>query len=883
MLPLKEFYSINEDDKDSLYADRMIKFIRQNQQPLVSVDHAKTGLDYLLAQQNMSTTEDLFQNTSAINLSNIPSAPVPLVDAQNRPINSHRNTPFREMTGIQFKSLPVLMKVFRIITGEVKKMGTSTTVRANDPTSNEKRRSDEILIKNRKKFESLFTYLYQSIGHKEPVQMSEYKDRFGEKHDNGNTKDFDAMGFDAEDKDDVSVFMSRFYKLDWEIEMEKVINAILSFNEVDQNNIERWVVDILCKNAGAGQIYVSDENGAIVIDYLTPETVYIYGSSRRKDFNDAMAKSYEQNVTVKQFLDRVGAAYDYEENLDSLTLAVFYASSGSIDITGINPDFKGIGTGDDWYCKTRSGTTYPHSEFMNFKVCLGYMEWTSQNYTEYRESLKGKGKKFDGDKRKEKSDTRDGFSTPNNQPADDKKYPTKARYECPTYKSYYLALTSLQHIKFKFGKVTYQDIKGYNDFNTNFSIITYKEIGDPIAIMAIPMIDIINEAFWKWRWILRRSKAPGTDYNVNSLMAIADSVFCDTDGRENRIQKTMQWLDSSSNSLWAFPKDDDGRPLNYTISQLNIEKENGLKEGFMKYWETMTVTWDKLIDMLIGNSDLRQGESASSKASMNNEFKSLEYSQMSTSYLPDMITFLCTQSAVRSGMIVQDIIQFKDYDTLAYKFLEDLVGDEALEKIEGMGKTALHRYGINVESLNQAPRLAKLSQRIDFAIQNGKLTNAQALLIEDIKSPNLAYRTLAYFEQRNDKIKQKQAMELQQAQGKQQQQLEAMRQKMEMIKGDYMIAGKKIDAESAQQNHVTNQIGGIAKTAMKTKADSDNLVAQTMGNLIEMQHENNLATKQPTPNIPQPPLPQVPQGPAPIPSNEIAPNQFNQQQQQPPA
>lgn len=861
MLPPKEFYSINEGDKDGEYADKMIRFVRQNMQPLVSREKARIGLDYLLARQNMSNTEELFQDPSRLNLGDQTRAPVPLVNATGEPIGKNTKGIRNDMNGVDFVSMPVLIKVKNVVTAEMKKMGAIISVRANDPTSSSKRKIDEVLIKKKKSIEALLTYVYQSIGEKEPVSLSEHKARFGDKPDSGNTGDFDKMQLSSDDPDDVSFFFDNFYKLDWEIEMQKALDAIMSFNEVEQNNIDSFVIDAMAKNAIAGQIYVSDENGAISIDYLTPETVYIYGSThRRRDYNDAMAKAYEQNVTIKQFIDRVGAAFDFEANLDSMMLAVFYASNGAIDITGINPDFGGVGNSGDWYCKGRSGQPYSHSDFMNFNVCVGYMEWTSQNYTEYGNSLKGKGKKFDYDK-KTKQNTATTFTTANYQNPDGEKYPTQARYECPTYKSYYLALTSFQHVKFKFGKVSYQDIKGYNDFNSNFSIITWKEVGDPIAIMAIPMIDIINEAFYKWRWILRKSKAPGTDYNVESLEKIADSIFCDTDGRENRIQKTIEWMDSSSNRLWSFPIGDDGRPIMMTNNMLNIDVKNGLGDNFMKYWETMTVTWDKLIDMIIGHSDLRQGESTANRSSTTNEFKALEYSQNSTSYIPNMITFFFKSAAVRSGMILQDIIQYKDYDTLAYKFLQDLVGDEALDKIANMGKTAMHRYGINVESFSQAPRLAKLSQRIDFAIANGKLSNAQALLIEDMKSPNLAYRTLAYFEMRNDKIKQKQAMQLQQQQGQQEQQIEAMRQKTEMIKGDYNVLVAKIQSEATQNAHIINQQGGITKTAMKTQADSEQIVQQSMANMAELQHENNLSKQQPTPNIPQPPMPASPSSP----------------------
>lgn len=869
MLPLKEFYSINESEKGSLYADRMIRFIRQNMQPLVNAEHAQLGLDYLLGLQSMRGTESLFLDPSLLtNAAPDPLRPYGgLVDKSGLPIGQRTEGIRADMKDVLFKSMPVLIKAKNIVVDEMKKMGVVTNVRANDPTSSAKRKADETLMKNKQKYESMLTYIYTSLG-EAPVSLSDYKERFGEKHDSGNTADIEKMGLNPGDPDDLAFFFSLFYKLDWEIEMESAINSILSFNEVSQNNIERWTIDILSKNAGALQVYVSDDNGAIVIDYLTPETVYVYSSGRRKDYNDAVAKCYEQSVTIKEFLDRVGSAFNFEEHIEQIMMAVFYASSGSVDITGINPDWRGYsyggegGGGDGWYCQGRGGTKFSHNEFMNFKVTLGYMEWTSQNYTQYGEQMKATTKEFKNNKgaQKEYGDGV-GFATEDNQPAGGEKYPTKARYECPTYKSYYLALTSFNHLKFKFGKATYQDIKGYNDFNQNFSIITYKEIGDPLAIMAIPLIDIINEAFYKWRYILRKSKAPGTDYNLESLTKIADIIFCDTDSRENRIQKTIQFLDVSSNRLWAFPEIE-GKPSNYTFNQLNIPVENGLSDNFMKYWEAMTVAWDKLIDMLIGQSDLRQGDSPVPRAGVSNEFKALEASQNTTSYLPYMITYFCRTAASKVGLFIQDIIQYKNYDTLAYKFLEDLSGDEALDKIENMGKTALQRYGINIESLNQSARFAKLSQRIDFAIQNGTLTNAQALLIEDIKSTNLAYRTLAFFEQRNNKIKQQQQVALQKQATDQALQIEKEKQNTERIKGEYQLADTRIKAQAGLQDEQTKQQGQLERVALKQQGDINQSTHEAILDLrknLEMLANNQLKTNTPI----LPPLPQGPQGPTP--------------------
>ena len=857
MLPIKEFYSINEGDKDSLYYDRMIRFLRYNMLPLINIDDAKLGMDYLLGYQDMSATEDLFTDPSQLNLQNTPVAGnIGITDLNGNRIGSARKEGLRrEMKGVGFKSLPVLYKAYNIVLAEMKKAGVNTTVRANDPTSTVARKHDEALLKNRREIEGFLSYIYASGGNR-PVKMSEHKDRFGEKADMGNTDLFDKMGFDPDDPDDVGFFMDTFHKLDEEIEMEKALHAIEGFNEIQTNKIPKWTTDAIAKNAVAGLIYVSDDGGAIINEYLSPETVFIYGSTgRREDYNDAMAKCYQQSITVKQFLDRVGDAFDWDKDVNNLMIAIFYASSGSIDITGINPDYKGAGYGNDWFCRDKANVSYSHDNFMSFKVVLGYIEWSGQDYTEYGKSLKGQ--KF-GDK---KDVTPDNSPTDDNQAPNGERYQTKARYECPTYKSYYLALTAYTHIKYEAGKVTYQHIKGYNDFNSNFSIVTWKGIGDPIAILAIPMIDTINEAYYKWRWILRRSKAPGMAYNMESIEKMAEIMFGNTDSKDNKIAKMIQHMDSSSNYLWSFPEID-GKPTAMGNSQLNIEIANGMKKESMIYWDIIISQWDKLIDMLIGSSDLRQGDSAQGRQSMNNEFKALEYSQNSTSFIPDMITFMCRGYAIRNGLFIQDIIQFKNYDTLAYKWLENIVGEECLDKIELMGKTSMYRYGITVESLNQSAARQRLAQRVDMALQAGKIELVQALLVEDIKSPNLAIRTLAYFEYRNKKLAQKAALQQQQQQQQGQMQIEQMKMQQEKLKADTSIGESRIQADATIQSHIINQQGGMAKAMVKLQGDVQQIYEQLNADL---KRESMNTAQAGTPNPPTSPVPQGPPPGSPLP------------------
>lgn len=394
---------------------------------------------------------------------------------------------------------------------------------------------------------------------------------------------------------------------------------------------------------------------------------------------------------------------------------------------------------------------------------------------------------------------------------------------------------AFQQKLFNFGVVPYKDIEGYNDWDANWTILTYKEIGEAIAINCIPFIDLMNEAWYKWKFEIRRAKPPGVDYNYDSLLQIAEDVFIDSNiSRADKLGKMISWLDGSSNSLWTWPEIN-GQKVGITNSQLNIPRPNGLSPEVDRWQSIFINTWQQMLSFVGLDAPLRQGDPGGSRDSMNNQFKALEYSQNNTYYIPDGITYMTQQIATRSLLFVQDIIWFNDYDTMAYKSLVDAVGEECLAEISELGKKSIHRYGIFVESLNLAAQKARVQARIDLAIANGKISNAEALLIEEIKSPKQQAVTLAYFEQRRERLAQRNAMELQKANSEQMMAIEQTKQKTELMKGKIEIQKEQIKADAMIQSHLISVRGGITKAEMKNAADSRQIYEQADANLKAQQ------------------------------------------------
>jgi hypothetical protein len=865
----RQWYDTDADLKDADWGNDIISFIRMYQQPLVNQAHAQLGMNYLLGTQDMSAIENLFQDPAKLNLNNTPMRGVhnPLYGPKGEVITpggtKKDENKHKELGAQTFRSLPVMEKTRNMIVAEMKKMGVVLSSKCADPTATIKRNKDESLIKNRTEIEAMMSYIYESIGDK-PFKLSEYEARFGERAANGNAGDFEKMGLSEGDPSDIKFFMDNFYKLAAEIAAEKPINFLMSKNQVESHLYENWTTDFLAKKAICARVHVSKLNGQITYDYVTPETTYVFGGGRRKDFNDASAKATEQRITIKELLDFVGDSFSFENDLGVLFQAVYATSNGTIDITGIVADPR---SGEYTFNGRDNATSYSYNQFINMNVNFGYIEFVSPNDTDYGEEFK----KSEAYKKHYEGRDSDPTGTPNG-----KRYQKQARYKVETYCAYYIALGAFQQKLFDFGVVPYKDIEGYNDWDANWTILTYKEIGEAIAINCIPFIDLMNEAWYKWKFEIRRAKPPGVDYNYDSILQIAEDVFVDTNiSRADKLGKMIAWLDGSSNSLWTWPEIN-GQKVGITNSQLNIPRPNGLSPEVDRWQSIFINTWQQMLSFVGLDAPLRQGDPGGSRDSMNNQFKALEYSQNNTYYIPDGITYMTQQIATRSLLFVQDIIWFNDYSTMAYKSLVDAVGEECLAEISELGKKATHRYGIFVESLNLAAQKARIQARIDLAIANGKISNAEALLIEEIKSPKQQAVTLAYFEQRRERLAQRNAMEAQKANSEQMMALEQAKQQTEIMKGKIEIQKEQIKADAMIQSHLISVRGGITKAEMKNTADSRQIYEQADANLKAQQtsvDQSGKPTTMPSPSA-------IPTGyPNPVPEGMIPENMSGLEQQ----
>ena len=848
MFPLYKFLETEAKEHDSDWFNDCCRYVRLYMQPLISKQDAKTGMDYILGRQSLEYVERKFINTSKLNLTdkNYVNYRGQVLDrfgvpATQREGNKAKDFLNKGMEDTPFLPLPVMEKIKNILINDLGKAGVIVNVRAEDPTSKAKRQIDREIIENRKKIERDLSYLYTSIGDK-PYVMADHEKRFGDKVGNGNMQLMDEMGMDSGDPADVSFIFDHFYKLDSEIEVQKVIDALISYNHLGEKG-EMWGLDMMAKKCVAAKNYVSKLTGEILSEYVAPETAFTFGGTRRsKDFNDSLAKAIEQSMTLKQAIEICGDSFDIEKEFNRILST--YQIANNIEFTGIEKGWQGF-VDNGMKMTTKGGTGAGGSgsvgwdTILSMNVSMGYMEISSQIQID-KTPVKGENGKYYED----------------NQPPTKKRYQNKARYECPFYCASYLALSQIDQIIFDFGMVPYQQIEGYNDVHNAFTIVTFKETGDPIGKTCIPYVDLINECWYKGKHELDRAKASGTDYNYEALLAVSQSLIPDDSiTTYDKVVMVMQMLDASSNSMYTWPIGPDGKPVIMTSGQLHVPRINGIGENVLLWFRIISDQEKELMDKL-GISQLRQADPGNTKDSVSNQFKALEYSFASTAYIPDTVTKLYRSVSIRNMLYVQDIVTYKEYDTMTYSWLANLVGEEALDKIAALGKRALHRYGIFVESVNQAPFKAKLDLILANDQNTNKISTGEALIINDIKSPKEAWRMLAFFEQRNKKMAQKDAMQQQQSKQDHEKEIQMIAFNTEKMKQDNlrMIAAMGNSADLQGKGIMTQS--SLAKQEMKQNADSKQIYEQTHADMLKSIHDSLIAMQQMAGAPPPPPVQQ---------------------------
>lgn len=773
-------------------AQRIVTHLRQSMKEIVSAERAKINKGYLYGLQDMSDIRAMFKDP--------------------------------KKSGIKFWQLATMEKIRNVLVAEEENQGIQFELKAIDATANNQRLHDQALLQNRGWIDAAMTAINNMMG-LPAFNMMKEKDLFS-----GNSDNFDKMGLDSSNLQDLNYFFAQHYRLLHEMVGEEPVNYFIEYNELDEM-IPLLMNDIIAVKALGMRVNVNDMSGAIDYKYLAPENIKAIRGKRR-DFKDASALGYEQSMSVQDTIKLIGNDFDYEEDMQQLLQAV--STSSGKNYTGIISDNKiYFGTKDN---------PISYSDFLNYQVTVGYIEWKEIDASAHKVSKNNKKGQFGL-----RPASILGEQAPNSV------YERDVRYYESTYKAYYLSFGTFSQRLYKYGKLSYQMIEGQEDEYSNFSIIVDQDFGKSAVEVAMPWIEIIEKAVKKIDWMLIRAKPPGRLLNYESLLDIATTLYPGKPPAQT-IDMVLKLFTESSNELYTLPKVN-GQPVGGG-TQVNFDIPHGIGPVVKEFKEIYDWASSKIMDDL-GISPMRSVYQPNERDGLGLQNEVNNYSEKATQYMHKMIVKVVKNLGKRTLSFVQDIIQFKDINTVPYKFLVSALGEGTMEQLKDMGNTSFHRYGIFVHGLNMAADKQQQKAIALQALAKGDIQYEQWLLINSIASPKKAMMVLSYEKLRTERVKA-------QAQNAQNQAMSAIEdQKHKNKMEELLLEGKMGNERENVRGYWYAEGQKIAATANlakeKVKVDAEPIILQQkMDNQIKADAASGGAA--PNPGATPAPAEQAPGG-----------------------
>jgi len=700
MLLFQDYLQFDPKKKDISWMTRLISQMRlTSYKPLIEIDRARLNRLVVNSEQSMENIYKMFK------------------DSREK----------LEKEGFaMFGGIAIFEEIKNILTAEKMKAEIKAYVDAKDPALQRLKDEDRNLLKNKKLIDGAVNNIQKSIG-LPPKEI-------GNEQFNGNYADFSAMGFDTSQDMDIETFFETFYQLDTEIDFQKIINHVFASNSVEDYTAD-FLEDCMAVKCLAIQQYVNKMTGAITFRRLIPENIWrVVGETRVNQKSD-VAVGYYDYITVSEFLKRAGDNFDFVAQLEWLLYGVNFMNS-SLQLTGIiMPDQTILGD-------RKNVCTY--AEVLNYKVSLGYIEFKSFDAVKYKEfqNQLGNTKVYEV----------------NENEAMDKKYLEYADFKERTYSAYFLVTSSFEQYVFTGGLLYHQETEGHEDEYGNFSIKYIKNKGKTIAEVARPWIEVAQEGFAKFRYVLRKSKEDGTDYNLDSLMQVA-KAFNNNQGDPATLKATLDMLKESADSIWAYPRDEEGTLIQVN-GDLNREKINPFDSKIKSYKEI--VDWAvQMIKADLGINALREGATPKTNATAKLEIASEELAQNTTYVdIDNMLDYIYRNSGISTLSFTMDIIRFKD--SLPYKYLHEVIGEEGCARLSKLPKISPHRMDIYVTSASNVKERALVYRDTALAFQKGVIDYSTLMLINKVDDPRKAMKLLAIKEQKLLMQKQEEQQQIQQ-------------------------------------------------------------------------------------------------------------------------
>lgn len=739
-------------------------------------------------------------------------------------IKSFQDEEFIKST--KFNQLGIWNRILNIIVEEITKNPPKVELKAEDSQAISDKEQDILLLRNKHILENDLNSIGSKVG--DPAEVVG-KDKF-----KGNIEEFARLGLDPNDPEDISFYeQSGFQRLRYEIAGQALINNIMKANRFDEATLRKFVIDILAVLVVCMQAYVDAVTGEIKYRYIFPEEAMgIFGDS--EDGSDDVCKGYQRSSTVREWLGMVGNDFNWDKDWPQLLGSINYCNgfkyTGFIR-NGVLFDCFGndrLSAKAGLFDATMSNVI-DWTQAYNFKVYTGYIEW---NAIEATGTYLGK---------KESNTLLPGqidYNTVLKTAKETKEYYKESFYQEQMYKSYFLVTGFSSQFIYNFGKVYYTQIEGAFDEIAKGTLMYFRLEGKSAAEISEPYIDMCNLTFYRLKWMIWHSKPQKEQYFLPELLKLAKGFQRLYPQQQNNttpafdtvISQIIEYKRKHFVDIRDFPEID-GKP--YPILQPTEGAKGGV-DNLAGAMQSITEWGEAQIATKIGLNDMRLGQQENDRQGYKQSAMETQSSLNSTGYIYRMIQYTKEPIAVITCNYAKDIVKFKD--SVPYKYLQKLLGEDDFENLKLLGDFAQHRYGIFVNDYNANIERQRLMAAADRALDSGDgrggITIGQwgiLMMQEDYKKGLRLLEHFKYKEAKRLRAQQIQDMQMQQQnimeQKKADAQTEQMKGQLAITKEQVAADGYKYAADMQYKAKIdTKQLGVSAETQKileKTQAEKE--------------------------------------------------------------
>lgn len=643
----------------------------------------------------------------------------------------------------EFEPLPIMEKTRNIIIDQAREAGIKPYIEAVDPAATVDKKQDMFRIKNMQKHIAEMNKVRENVGEQTPYALRE-------KDFNGNVQEFTKMGLDPQNESEVKFFFDTHYKLKYEIAGQTAVLSYLRTNNAEVD-IPRYCIDIMSVKTFCKQDYVSRLTGQIITKYLQPTNVFAIKGNNR-DYSDAACKGWERQITIQELMNTLGDKFDFDRDWKQLLIAINYGSGGTLNYDGFirgGRTYNQVAFNTTGTLEEQSGAADrpanlldcdSNSEYYNYKVFFGFIEWPQYClHAEKRNTNTGQMFTVDSD-----------YTPPEKTP-----WVKEEWGYFKTKQSYYLATGTMSQRLYAYGDMYLMPTLGQSDEFCGGSITITREEGKSAVAAVKNYINLANYAYYKMLWTIHRSKPDIWDYSFESIRDIAQKMNQSLNKQgANTPQVAGAFVDSANKLIEMFDKklirlhtnpNIDGQPIGG--GGTGHVKVPGSLDALAIQLREIVLDWaEQQVADKFGMSGIANAQAPNPRDGQKLNELYLRQSRAATGYIPRMIDTGFRHTADTMLMYIQDILKFPQ--SIAYKYLYTLVGEDCVNDLGTISDATPRRYAITATSYSNWPdKQQQLAEALD-AFKSKLITFAEYQLLKLIDDPRVAAKQSAFFQEK---------------------------------------------------------------------------------------------------------------------------------------